>query len=461
MKNLRNIIMMFCITLISCQTKTEKWKNWTRENSFGIALSDTVNFNDLQFLEKILKDKRIVFLGESGHGVAEYTILKSRIIKYLHEELDFDVLTFESNSADAFATDYFNTYTKVDSTIYNSISTLWHVEEIVPLFEYINSTHSTNDPLIVQGVDITQSNGSYTFSKFLNKLILPLDSLYATEIKYKDSIFSAQGVRRWTIGNIYSESEHETFRDLKEDRLKDYNILKEYIHDNSDQFQESTRAIEAAMFYLQSRIDFIHWSDRDSTYMVEVTQGTRYEGVSLQKLFSVYRDYQMAQNLRFLAESLFPEKKIIVWAQNAHIKKWPLRMSYELNNGAPTYTIALFCYSGEGDSTFGQGFDGENPDSMIYEFITPQDPLSIGQILHASGHVITFIDMQNQIENEGNSWMFNISKTHDWDGSGLEELENIRSVWDALILVNNTTTPEYLEFEYDYLDQNIKGYNKR
>ena len=136
-------------------------------------------------------------------------------------------------------------------------------------------------------------------------------------------------------------------------------------------------------------------------------------------------------------------------------------MSFELNNVTHTYSIALFCFSGKGDWTFGQGFDGTNPDSMTYEFITPQDPLSIGQILHASGHEITFIDMQNQIENAGNSWMFNISKTHDWDGSGLEELENIRSVWDALILVNSTTTPEYLEFEYDYLDQNIKGYNKR
>lgn len=69
--NSRIIVILFSISLISCQSKTEKWKGWIQENSHGIALSETSNFEDLSFLKEILKDKRIVFLGESGHGVAE------------------------------------------------------------------------------------------------------------------------------------------------------------------------------------------------------------------------------------------------------------------------------------------------------------------------------------------------------------------------------------------------------
>lgn len=462
MKSLLIISLLFGIVMNSCKTKSEKWSEWVKDNSQGIALNDTSYYEDLQFLGDILREKRIVLLGESGHGVAEYTMLKSRIIRYLHEELDFDILAFEANSADAFAADYFGSYSNVDSTIYNSISTLWHVEEIVPLFRYINATHTTDDPLLVQGVDITQSNGSYAFSKFLYYLIQPIDPLYAEEIRHKDSLFSAEGVRKYTIGETYTTDEKESFKKLRENRFKDYTHLKEYIQVNRDQFSEvSNREIEAALFYLQSRLNFIHWIDRDSSYMASITKGTRYIGVPMNKLFSVYRDYQMAQNLEFLSKTLFPDKKIIVWAQNAHIKKWPLRMAYELNEHAPTYTIALFCYSGEGDSTFGQAFDGSHPDSMVYKFITPQDPLSIAQLLHPSGHEITLIDMENQIKSEGNSWMFDMAKAHDWDGSGLEELENIRNVWDALILVNKTRTPKYLEYEYDYLGQGTKGYNKR
>ena len=187
---------MFCIILISCESKTEKWSKWMKENSHGIDLSDTTNYQDLNFLKDLLKDKRIVFLGESGHGVAEYTILKSRIIRYLHEEMNYDILAFESNAGDAFAADYFNSYQNVDSSIYNSISTLWHVEQIVPLFRYINSTHSTDNPLIVQGVDITTSNGSYAFSRFLYKLIHQIDPVYAAEIQYKDFYYS-------TTPNLY------------------------------------------------------------------------------------------------------------------------------------------------------------------------------------------------------------------------------------------------------------------
>lgn len=428
----------------------------------GISLSDTTSYQDLEFLKDILKDKRIIFLGESAHGVAEYTILKSRLIRYLHEELDFNVLAFESNSADAFAADYFNSYTNVDNTIYNSISTLWQVEEIIPLFRYIKATHSTNNPLILQGVDITQSNGSYAFSKFLYQLIFPVDSIYAKEIKSKDSIFSAVGVRKWTIGNIFTEKENQWFRNIKKERLSDYASLKEYILQKRNQFDTSTdREVEASLFFLQSKIDFIHWSDRDSAYMADALKGSRYVGLSLQKLHSAYRDYLMSQNLKFLAEYLFPEKKILVWSQNAHIKKFPFRMAYELNKLSPTYSVSLHCFSGQGDWTFGQGFDGTNPDSMIYQFITPQDPLSIAQLLHTTSQEITFVDMLNQSQHPENSWMFKIAKTHDWDGRKLDEEENIRNVWDALILVNNITTPKYLEFEYEYLNREVKGYNKR
>lgn len=458
----RIIVILFSISLIACQSKTEKWKGWIQENSHGIALSDTSNFEDLSFLKEILKDKRIVFLGESGHGVAEYTILKSRLIRFLHEEMDFNVLAFESNAADAFAADYFNSYTNVNSSIYNSISTLWHVEEIIPLFQFIDASHLTNDPLIVQGIDITQSNGGYAFSRFLFQLIFPLDSIYAKEIMNKDSTFSAQGVRKWTIGHILNESQHEVFRNLKEESLADYTLLKTYIQENRDIIQETRdHDIEVALFYLQSRIDFIHWSNSDSTYIANLLKVDPERKKSIEWLFKQFREHLQSQNLRFLAEKMFPDEKIIVWAQNAHIKKYTNRMSYELNKVMPTYSIALYCYSGKGDWTFGQGFDGTHPDSMTYEFITPQDPLSIGQILHASSHDITFVDMRNQIENVGNSWMFNISKTQDWDGSGLEEHDNIRDVWDALILVNKVSTPEYLKYEYDYLNRNEKGHNKR
>ena len=84
--------------------------------------------------------------------------------------------------------------------------------------------------------------------------------------------------------------------------------------------------------------------------------------------------------------------------------------------------------------------------------LSPDYDLFIEQILYKSGHEITFVDMLNQKKSAGNSWMFEISKNTGWDGSGeVSETENVRKIWDGLILVNEITPPKYLKYEYDYL----------
>ncbi len=50
----------------------------------------------LQFFKAVLKDRRLVQLGESGHGVAEFNHAKVRLIKFLHQQMGFDVIAFES-----------------------------------------------------------------------------------------------------------------------------------------------------------------------------------------------------------------------------------------------------------------------------------------------------------------------------------------------------------------------------
>jgi erythromycin esterase len=55
------------------------------------------DFSDLAPLADFVGNRRIVLLGESGHGVAEFNHLKVRLVKYLHEELGFDVVAFESS----------------------------------------------------------------------------------------------------------------------------------------------------------------------------------------------------------------------------------------------------------------------------------------------------------------------------------------------------------------------------
>jgi erythromycin esterase len=135
------------------------WSLWLENNSYPLTISDIPGNNNLHFLREVLKDKKIVFLGEDSHGVSEFTLLKTMIIKYLHDSLNFDVLAFETNCGDAFSANLRMGGSGTGAAIHNSISALWQVEEIKPLFDYIIHTHSTKEPLNLAGVDFILSNG--------------------------------------------------------------------------------------------------------------------------------------------------------------------------------------------------------------------------------------------------------------------------------------------------------------
>ena len=77
----------------------DQWRNWVKEHEVPVTLSSDGDA-DLAFLDEYVKDKRIVLLGENGHGIAEHNEIRVRMIRYLHAKLGFRVLAFESGLAD-------------------------------------------------------------------------------------------------------------------------------------------------------------------------------------------------------------------------------------------------------------------------------------------------------------------------------------------------------------------------
>src|SRR5688572_4678633 len=69
-----------------------------REQAVKVRTCDPADedFSDLQPLKKVLEGRRIVLLGEQSHQEGSVFLAKTRLIKFLHREMGFDVLAMES-----------------------------------------------------------------------------------------------------------------------------------------------------------------------------------------------------------------------------------------------------------------------------------------------------------------------------------------------------------------------------
>src|SRR5262249_61516056 len=97
MKRVSNAILVVVLlsAALHAQSDASAWVVWTRANHFAmasIAVRSDDDFADLQFLKDVVGDRRLVQLGESGHGVAEFDLAKVRLARFFHEQMGCAVL---------------------------------------------------------------------------------------------------------------------------------------------------------------------------------------------------------------------------------------------------------------------------------------------------------------------------------------------------------------------------------
>jgi erythromycin esterase-like protein len=100
---------MACLLLAmaTCCWATEKndeaARRWLRENVIPLQTVEAGHgFADLQPLSKIVKDARIVELGEATHGTREFFQLKHRMVEYLASQKGFTIFSIEANMPEAY-----------------------------------------------------------------------------------------------------------------------------------------------------------------------------------------------------------------------------------------------------------------------------------------------------------------------------------------------------------------------
>lgn len=257
------------------------------------------NLQDLAFLKTVLKDVRIVQLGENGHGAAESMEVRARIARFLHREMGFGVIAFESSLFLGHLADLRAAEADPQRTLTSALIGVWHTREMLPLFTYLRETRGAGTPLRLAGFDVQPIGGNRKQRPgFLAGLVSKVDPEYGKAVLALDTEFLAAYDKGGT-------ARRQHLREAGTRLTAGYDGLASFIETHMTALQRAMGR-EAPLVAAQEA--------RSAAAFV------RFQTASDMRQYAEIRDRGMFDNLRFLAERLFPDQKIIVWGHNYHLR---------------------------------------------------------------------------------------------------------------------------------------------
>lgn len=146
------------------------------------------DLSDLSFLKEVIGDRRFVFLGENTHGVGDFHPAREKLIKYLHQEMDFEVVVYEAGLGETSAA-YANTdQMSSKEMIIASMMRSHQAVKIRPLFDYIKEQKNSENPLILSGFDVQTMRSNYQ-AEFFRDWFEVVDDCFSERIYWADSTF--------------------------------------------------------------------------------------------------------------------------------------------------------------------------------------------------------------------------------------------------------------------------------
>ena len=275
-------LLVFCFLITSIL-------NSYSQNSYQNVLNNMVMMNDCDsaFLFKTVgesvKDKRIIILGEAGHGDGATFKLKSDLIKYLNKNYGFNTVILEGGGF--FDYQYLNGNLAADSIIpkeYLGWRDFWSSAKETQSLVQLNNEGNIK----FVGMDSDPSYGYYLFPYYLkNQFVLneiDWDLLGQTSLRLmkKDTNLTSGEIKE--IENIY--------------------------WDISQQIKNSDIEKETKDILIQTILNCITQCKSFRNFYIE--KDPRHLGIN-------FRDAQMAQNVRWYLDK-YPNEKVVIWTANFH-----------------------------------------------------------------------------------------------------------------------------------------------
>ena len=314
------------------QNTSEAFVAWAREHAIPIAtIEPGRGFEDLQPLQEIIGNARIVGLGESVHGAHEFFQVRHRLMEFLVEEMGFTAFAGEMELVAAVRV---NDYVlgRVEepeqwTNWFNGGFRDWEeVKALVRWMRRYNEDASHPRKLHFYGVDVhawytnplAAIEAAWTY-------LDEVDPGYAAESRQAllplVEPWQGEGLRR---ASVEGRQRVDKYTRLPMEVRTAYTAA---IADLVARFE--TKRVD----YLgRSSEDAYEWAYRhaivarqlDNEFRAVASAGIPQEGPPVPAEARIIREGAMGDNLLWELEREGPEGRIVLWAHNGHLQKTPL-----------------------------------------------------------------------------------------------------------------------------------------
>jgi erythromycin esterase len=244
-------------------------------------------------LRDLIGDRRIVLLGENGHGVGPHTTLKVLLTEYLIDSLGFTTVIFESGYHECDeANDALLARSPV-ATFRDCLAYVFEHAEALPMFEFVRSARARGASMEIAGADL-QPQGQVSLSRpaRLRRALETTDTALARATQIADSGLLVASQRGGDSLRIW---------------------LSEHGAEARDAFERAVRVIAPAeRWRVNTALALLRRGEL--RYSVDRPDG------GVPSAYYAERDHFMARTVSWLADSLDGPRRVVVWMHNDHVR---------------------------------------------------------------------------------------------------------------------------------------------
>src|SRR5690606_17222148 len=266
-------LLLIVLAIIACSHGSNNSREDEAQRKIPAeAIHPLINEGDLEVLINNIGDARIVLLGESSHGTAEFYTWRAAISKKLITEKGFNIIAVEGDWADAYpVNDYIKNGAGTSANaVLNNFNRwpqwMWKNEEVADLVEWLktwNSQNSGSPQVGFYGLDVY---GIWESLETVYQSLLEIDQEAALQAReaidcFKKFNFDEQQYARATLNGQSCADELQNLLSSVQDQLaissnndKSFNLLENtLVAVNSENYYRTAVKNSSASWNIRDR----------------------------------------------------------------------------------------------------------------------------------------------------------------------------------------------------------------